>query len=67
MTGPNKRIAFICQSCGSSDITSDAIAEWNGERQQWIVVGHYDAATCQRCDTDTRLIEVELDISVQKL
>ena len=60
MTEARKRVAFICERCGSSDVVSDARAAWVVETQQWTLVGHYDASECLACRQETDLIAVEL-------
>jgi hypothetical protein len=60
MVETRKRVAFLCERCGSSDVVSDARAAWDVPQQEWTLVGHYDAAECMACEQDTNLIVVEL-------
>jgi hypothetical protein len=60
MANDRKRVAYICEHCGSSDVVSDARAAWDVHDQQWTLVGHYDASECLACQRDTSLIAVEL-------
>lgn len=60
MTDPGKRIAILCGTCGSDDVSRDALAEWSVDSQQWELRGLLDNADCNRCGGQTRLIEVEL-------
>ena len=60
MAETRKRVAFVCERCGSSEVVSDARAAWDVENQQWTLVGHYDASECLACQRDTDLIVVEL-------
>lgn len=60
MTDPNKRIAIVCGTCGSDDISRDALAEWSIDTQQWELRDVLDNADCNRCERSTRLIEVDL-------
>jgi len=60
MAETRKRVAFVCERCGSSDVVSDARAAWDVHTQQWTLVGHYDASECLACQQDTNLIAVEL-------
>jgi len=60
MAQTRKRVTYVCKSCGSTNVISDTSAEWDVPTQKWIVVGHYDAAECLRCEQETHLIEVEL-------
>lgn len=60
MTDMNKRITFVCETCGSDDVTSDALAHWEVATQQWELRSTLDNCSCERCATDTRLVVVEL-------
>lgn len=53
-------VEYVCECCGSTNVTSDAIARWNVPRQQWLVVGHYDSSECLDCARETDLIAREL-------
>lgn len=60
MAYDNKRVTYICDQCGGTNVISDSRAKWDVQTQQWIVVGHYDSAECLDCETERHLIEVEL-------
>ena len=60
MEKDGKRVSYICRTCGSSKVISDARAEWDAREQKWIVVGHYDSSECLDCEAEAKLIEVEL-------
>jgi hypothetical protein len=60
MANESRRITYVCERCGSTNVASDAIAQWSAGKQAWIVVGHYDTAECLDCDEERQLIEVEL-------
>jgi hypothetical protein len=53
-------ITYICSTCGSDDVCRDAWAEWSVKEQEWTLRSTYDDAHCERCECETRLIEVEL-------
>lgn len=53
-------VTYICSTCGSDDVSRDALAEWSVEEQKWELKTEFDDANCERCGCDTRLIEVEL-------
>lgn len=59
------RVGYVCANCGSSNVTSDAIAKWDSAKQQWTVAGHYDSSECRRCQCETHLVEVELALQPQ--
>lgn len=60
MTDHGKRIAIVCGTCGSDDVSRDAWAEWDTREQQWVLRTAFDYAYCHRCDGEARLVEVEL-------
>jgi predicted nucleic-acid-binding Zn-ribbon protein len=60
MAESRKRLTYVCSKCGSSNVTSDAIAAWSVAQQRWIVVGHYDSGECLNCHCDGDFVEVEL-------
>ena len=60
MTETRKRVTYVCEHCGSSDVVSDARAAWDLHNQEWTLVGHYDASECLACQRETNLIVVEL-------
>ena len=60
MTDPGNRIALLCATCGSTDITQDALANWCVERQQWELCGVLDATNCEACRHETSLVEAVL-------
>ncbi len=58
--GDSKRIAIVCGTCGSDNVSRDAWANWDTREQLWVLGAEFDYAHCHRCDCETRLIEVEL-------
>jgi Zn finger protein HypA/HybF involved in hydrogenase expression len=60
MTNDSKRVTYLCEKCGSDQVTLDAWAEWNVERQAWVLGATYDHTYCHKCDGETHLVEVEL-------
>jgi hypothetical protein len=61
MTTLSKRLAIICSSCGSDEVSRDAWADWDTKRQEWVLGAVFDHAHCHRCDSETSLLEVELE------
>ena len=60
MANDRKRVTYLCKQCGSTNVISDARAEWDVRTQKWVVVGHYDSAECLDCEKEQDLVEVEL-------
>jgi hypothetical protein len=55
-----KRIGYACCYCGSSDVLRDAWAEWDANRQEWVLGETAAIEFCRECDGETSLTEVEL-------
>jgi DNA-directed RNA polymerase subunit RPC12/RpoP len=55
-----KHVSYVCAFCGSSAVLMDAWAEWNVERQDWVLHDAMTEAHCRNCDGETSLVEVEL-------
>jgi hypothetical protein len=51
------RVEFVCEQCGSANVSSDAFSRWDVPRQQWVVVGHYDSSECLDCAEETGLVK----------
>jgi hypothetical protein len=49
------QIQYVCGTCGSTDVSRDAWADWNVERQEWELRVAFDYARCHACDGETRL------------
>ena len=60
MTETRKRVTFVCRNCGSTNVASDAIAQWSVAKQEWAVGGHYDSGECLDCHCEASFAEVEL-------
>ncbi len=61
MDNTGKRLAMICSTCGSDDVSRDAWADWDVRQQDWVLRVAFDNAHCHRCDCETSLVEVEVD------
>ena len=65
MANDGKRIAIICGTCGSDEVSRDAWANWDVKAQRWELGSVFDHAHCHRCDGETRVVEVELEPSLR--
>lgn len=63
MEEDSKRIAIICGTCGSDEVSRDAWANWDTREQEWVLGTVFDDGHCHRCDGESHLIEVELEPS----
>ena len=62
MTDDNKRIAIVCGTCGSDNVSRDAWADWSVTTQQWELGTVFDYGHCHKCDGESQLVEVELTV-----
>lgn len=53
-------VTYVCETCGSDDVSRDAWADWSAEKQEWVLRTEFDYAHCHRCDCETNMEEVEL-------
>jgi hypothetical protein len=56
-------VEYVCERCGGTNVTSDAISRWDVSRQLWGVVGHYDSSECLDCAEETDLVARELTVA----
>lgn len=59
-TSKPRRIKIICATCGSDDVQRDAWAEWDMDKQEWVLGTVFDAGHCEVCGGDTSLAEVDV-------
>ncbi|MDX5370355.1 MAG: hypothetical protein LPL29_13365 [Alphaproteobacteria bacterium] len=52
---PKKK--YFCGTCGSEDVRKDAFAEWDFDKQEWVLHSFYDYAYCEDCEGETTLEE----------
>lgn len=52
------KINIVCKKCGSNEVFKDAYAEWDPEKQQWVLHAVYDYTTCNQCGTADAAKEV---------
>lgn len=57
-------VRVVCGHCGSEEVTRDAWAAWDIERQDWLLAAVYDYAYCHKCEGGARIEDVPLPPSV---
>lgn len=57
-SGPPK-IKIVCETCGSEDVTRDAVVRWSVDTQEWELSNIFDNGDCEKCG-ETSLEEVAL-------
>ncbi len=55
-----KRLTKVCEKCGSEEVRLDAWASWDEIEQQWALHATYDAAWCESCEGECRIIDRDL-------
>lgn len=45
----NKPVEMFCTRCGSTEVVRDAWAEWNKQRQDWVLKTIFDNSRCDAC------------------
>lgn len=60
MEDAGKRIAIVCRTCGSENVSRDAWADWDAQRQEWVLGAVFDYAHCHDCGGETSLNEAPL-------
>jgi hypothetical protein len=55
MEGPKLRM--VCEKCSSTLVTRDAWAEWDEDKQDWVLGAAYDYAFCHDCQAETHIEE----------
>lgn len=60
MAETGKRIAIVCGTCGSDEVSRDAWADWDVDKQNWVLGTVFDYGHCHKCEGESSLIEVEL-------
>ena len=54
------KIEMICETCGSKEVLRDAWAEWDEDKQDWVLQNVFDEAFCENCDGSTNIKEREI-------
>lgn len=54
------KIAIICETCGSDNVSRDAWANWDTTVQEWVLGPVFDAGFCHRCEAQRPLSEVQI-------
>lgn len=57
------KVDYVCDGCGSHEVSRDAGAEWDVETQNWVLAAVYDHAYCHECRKSTWLEEVSVRVS----
>lgn len=50
---------YKCKHCGCTEVFRDAMAEWDWDKQEWVLCSVFDTAYCNACEGETTIIEVD--------
>lgn len=56
------KIKIVCETCGSDVVTRDAWAAWDEDLQDWVLGAVFDYAYYHKCEEETNLDEVPLEL-----
>lgn len=56
-------VKMVCAYCGSENVLKDAWAEWDTEKQDWVLNNVFDHSFCEDCDSETSLNEEPIEDS----
>ena len=54
---PPKKVKKVCKDCGSEDVWKDAMADWDTEKQKWVLRGTNQAEFCENCEGETHIVD----------
>ena len=58
MSGVIDAMRIVCSWCGSADVSRDAWASWDIDRQEWVLGAVFDDGFCHACECARGLEEV---------
>lgn len=60
------RTIFVCETCGSTHVYRDAWAEWDPDKDEWVLAQSFDETFCVDCDGPTAVKMIEIDKEVDR-
>jgi len=55
-------VIWVCEECGSKNVTDYAIVRWDVNAQDWRVVSHDCQDHCEDCQDDSAIVERPLNL-----
>jgi hypothetical protein len=55
------KVKMVCSNCGSDEVVKDAWAEWDTEKQEWILQNVFDDTFCNSCEESHSLNEEPIE------
>jgi hypothetical protein len=50
----------VCKTCHSENVVVDAWAEWDEDKQEYVLKTVFDYEHCENCEGETTIINVEI-------
>ena len=54
------KVKYVCNHCGSDDIVYDAWAQWDVEKQEFVLSHTFDYIVCNHCGKECRPTEITI-------
>lgn len=55
------KVKKVCKYCGSDDVRKDAWAEWDEDKQEWVLADVYDSFNyCVKCEGETTIQDADI-------
>jgi hypothetical protein len=54
------KVQMICGTCGSTQVSRDAWADWDDDQQQWVLGAVFDYGHCHQCEGKSHIRAVEI-------
>ena len=51
----------VCKKCGSTCVLCDAFAEWDEEKQEWVIASTFENSFCEGCDGECIIVDEEIN------
>lgn len=56
------KVKKVCKHCGSSDVSKDAYAVWDEDKQEWVLdIFHDSNGYCEECNGETTIVDKEIN------
>jgi hypothetical protein len=59
-------VRIVCSVCGTTEVSRDAWADWDENRQEWVLGAVLDDGFCHRCGCDAELSASPLQVAIER-
>lgn len=57
----SSKVRMVCATCGSENVVRGLFAEWDIEKQDWVLQNVFDDAMCDDCGQECRINEERIE------